>query len=304
MKTKVVFFGTHEFGAGMLKGLLGAGVFDIVGVVTQPDRPTGRKQEMKKSAVKELSERNGLQVFQPETLKNFDLNIECDLAVVCQYGLIIPKRILEIPKHGSINVHTSLLPKFRGASPIQSAIVSGEKETGVTIMQMDEKMDHGPILAFEKVKIDPDETYPELEKQLEPIARNLLLDTLPKWLAGQISPVVQNDNDATFCKMYSREDGKINWSDPAKKIYDLYRGLLPWPGVWTVWSGTRLKVLQMALSEKEISPGVIKLENEELLIGTSQGSIKIIKLQIEGGRPLDSKSFLAGHQDLIGSKLE
>ncbi len=304
MSTKIVFFGTHDFGAGILDVLIGSKKYDLVAVVTQPDRPVGRRHELQQSAVKILAVRHGLHVLQPELLKTFDIgHMAFDLTVVCQYGLIIPKNILDTPKYGSINVHTSLLPKYRGASPIQSAIASGEVETGVTIMQMDEKMDHGPILSQAKISIGPDETYRDLQKKMLPVAQQLLLETLPGYLEGKIKPRPQNENEATFCKIFSREDGKINWQKTAEEIYNQYRGLTPWPGVWTMWNSKRLKLLKIRTNSRRLPAGKIETENQQIFVGTSNGAIEILSLQLEGKKEQTNSSFIAGHPKFDSTSL-
>lgn len=307
MKTSIVFFGTHDFGASMLRALISNPAFEITAAITQPDRPVGRKHEIQKSPVKLLAEEHGIPIYQPESLKNLKseiLNLKFDLAVVCQYGLIIPQNILDLPKSGSINVHPSLLPKYRGASPIQSAIVNGEKETGITIMLMDEKLDYGPILSQQIVNINPDETSGQLRKKIEPFAQEQLLQTLGDWLAKKISPQPQNDSEATFCKMFTRDDGRINWQKTALEIYNLYRGLTPWPGVWTTLNGKRLKLLSLVPNSVNLKPGLVQIADGKLLIGTSLGSIKIGQIQLEGKAAVDAKSFAAGHQNIHGSNLD
>lgn len=300
------FFGTEEFGAAILESLIKNGNFKVKKVFTQPDRPVGRKQELQKSPVKLIAEKYGLEVAQPGTLKNFELSEPApDLNVVCQYGLIIPKKILEYPKKGSINVHTSLLPKYRGASPIQTAIINGETETGVTIMVMDEKMDHGDILAQAKVEISPDETYLELSKKMEPIACELLIPTLDKWLKKEIAPQTQDESQATFCKLFTREDGKVNWNKSAQEIYNQYRGLTPWPGIWATLQGKRLKLITIRPGKKTgLAPGQIVFEKDAINIGTSDGSIEALELQLEGSKQMNANAFSNGFRKFQNLILE
>ncbi len=304
-KPKIVFFGTHDFGAAMLQALINSKQYDIVAVVTQPDRPVGRSQELEKSPVKILAEKNNLHVFQPEPLKTFDFGLSTfDLGIVCQYGLIIPKKILDLPKFGTLNVHTSLLPKYRGASPIQTALMNGEKKTGVTIMLVDEKMDHGPILAQEKITIDPDDIAPSLSKRMAPVAGNLLLKTIPDYLSGKITPQPQDETEATFCKILTRDDGKIDFKKTADEIYNLYRGLTPWPGVWTKWDGKRLKLLSIAPSpSRKGTAGEVKVVDNKIFISTADGSIQILELQLESRGAMDARTFLTGYKDIDGAVL-
>jgi len=307
---RIVFFGTGEFAAEMLRTLLKDGHYAVDFVITQPDRPVGRNKEIKKSAVKILAEETGeIKILQPEKLKTFDETTlrDLDLAVVCEYGLIIPRRLLEATKNGFINVHPSLLPKFRGASPIQTALVSGEKETGATIMLMDEKMDHGPILAQEKISVEADDTFATLTPKLARLSAELLLKTLPVWLAGKIKPLTQDETAATFCKIFERDDGRLDFSkQTADEIYNLWRGLNPWPGVWTTWQNKRLKLLEIKKAEQDLGPGKIETAGGRIFIGTAQAEglpsgIEILRLQIEGGKPLSAREFLNGHKDFGNS---
>ncbi len=294
--TKIIFFGTQEFGKGILEALIKSSDFEIVAVFTQPDRPVGRKQEIQKSPVKILAEDHNLKILQPESLKNYEIpNLGADLNIVCQYGIIIPQTVLDSAKHGSINIHTSLLPKYRGASPIQSAIINGEKETGVTIMLMDSKMDHGPILAQEKLTIAPNDNYLTLSDKMLPVACELLLKTIREYLAGDIAPQEQNHEQATLCKMFTREDGQIDFNKSAVEIYNQFRGLNPWPGVFTFYDNKRVKLLNIKPVEKNIEPGKFVVENGRLFIGCTEGALEIFELQIEGKKSMNAKAFINGY---------
>ncbi len=304
----VVFFGTQEFGASMLSALLADSSVKIIAVVTQPDRPIGRKHEVMASPVKRFAMDNGIAtILQPENLKTFATEhpelASADVFVVCQYGLIIPQNVLDIPKKGTINVHTSLLPKYRGASPIQSALIHGETETGVTIMQMDAKMDHGAILEQEKVLIATDDTYTTLSAKMIPVAQKLLVDSVHKFVAGSLTPQEQQHDQATTCTMLSRDDGKIDWSKSADELYNLFRGTFPWPGVWTTWEGKRLKLLNVHPSAEMIEPGTVAWQNNQLLIGTKKGSLEILELQLEGKKALLPIAFIQGNKTIIDTKL-
>lgn len=289
----------------MLQALIDCKQYEIIGVVTQPDRPVGRKQILEQSPVKEIALKNKLTIFQPESLKTFDFRLSTfDSSIVCQYGLIIPKTVLALPKKGTINIHTSLLPKYRGASPIQTTLMNGETESGVTLMLMDERMDHGPILAQEKVAISPDDTTETLSKKMAPVAAQLLTKNLPLFLAGKLTPQVQDENLVTTCKILSRDDGKINFSDSAQTIYNKFRGLTPWPGIWTTWDNKRVKLLNIRPSNLSLSPGLVKIDNNKLHIGTTKGSIEIIELQLEGKKPMPAPVFLAGYKTIDGATLQ
>ncbi|MDD4476799.1 MAG: methionyl-tRNA formyltransferase [Patescibacteria group bacterium] len=293
---KIIFFGTREFAAEILKTLIESGEHEIPAVFTAPDRPVGRKQEIQKSPVKILAEKNNIRIFQPENLKNISSPfIRHSLNVVCEYGLMIPKNILEEPEYKSINIHPSLLPKYRGASPIQTALINGETETGVSIMLMDEKMDHGPVLAQKAVKITNTDNYATLAEKLLKTAKFLLLDTIRDWVEGKIRPEPQNDSDATFCKIFTREDGQIDFNKTALETYNQWRGFHPWPGVWFVWNGRRIKLLKIAVAaDKKNPPGEFSFEENKLFLGTKNGSLEILELQTEGKKPMNAKEFANG----------
>ncbi len=296
MPTKIAFFGTHEFGAIILKSLAQDDRFLVDLVITQPDKPVGRKQVLTPPPVKILADTLGIKTEQPENLKNFHLEKdEFDVAVTAQYGLLIPSHVFSETKHGCINVHTSLLPKYRGASPIQSALINGEAETGVTIMVMDAGMDTGDILSQEKITINPDETYPELDMKLAKIGSTLLMKTLPDYINGKIIPQKQDESKVTVCKKLSRDDGKINWNNTTEEIYNLYRGTKPWPGIWTTLNGERVKLLEIKPAQEKFDPGYIRCKEDTILVGTKNGSIKIEKIQFEGKQSLDVNACLAGY---------
>lgn len=307
-KISIVFFGTHNFAATILEGLLKNPDFSVDLVITQPDKPIGRKQELQKSPVKLLAEKNNLKIEQPIKLTNAEFRIQnsklIDLAVVAQYGLLIPKNILDLPKYGTLNVHTSLLPKYRGASPIQSALINGETETGVTIMKMDEGFDTGPILLQKTLKIEPEDTYTTLEEKLAKIAKLALTEAVSGYVNGKITPKPQEDSLATECRQLSRNDGKIDWHKSAPEIYNLYRGLTPWPGVWTKLNNKRLKLLKIELADKKIKAGHILIEDKKLYIGCSNNSIEVLELQLEGKKPMTTNEFLNGHKLINGQSMQ
>lgn len=296
----VVYFGTHYFSAHILESLINSGLFEIKLVITQPDRPVGRKKEIQPSPVKVIAQKYNLKIEQPETLKTYTLPEAADFNITCQYGLIIPKAILETAKKASINVHTSLLPKYRGASPIQSVLINGEKETGVTIMLMDEKMDHGDILKQEKVTIDTNDTFAELNDKLLAIAPDLLIKTVIDFADGKISPKVQTHNEATFCKEFTRDDGKIDLNKTASEIYNQYRGLTPWPGLWTMLDDKRMKLLEIIPTNEIVPIGKIIAQNKKLLAGCKDGTaVEILKIQMEGKGPMSAEDFINGFKNLL-----
>ncbi|OGH88593.1 MAG: methionyl-tRNA formyltransferase [Candidatus Magasanikbacteria bacterium RIFOXYC2_FULL_42_28] len=299
MKTAIAYFGTEQFAAEILTALIESDKFEIKFVVTQPDRPVGRKQELQKSPVKLVTEKFGIKIEQPDSLKNWKLEIgNWKLNIVCQYGLIIPKNIIDAPTLGSINVHPSLLPKYRGASPIQSAIINGETKTGVSIMIMDEKMDHGDILAQQEIAIAPDDTFPILHNKLLEIAKPLIVNTAQKWVEQKIKPIEQNHNEATFCKMFTRENGRIDWKKSAREIYNLYRGLQPWPGIFTTADGKRIKLLKIVLAKKSAGAGEIIFKNQKLFVGCGEGAIEILELQNEGKNALSATAWINGNKNI------
>lgn len=303
MKIKTIFFGTHEFAVTILEGLLKSPEIEVVQVITQPDEPVGRRQILTPPPVKILAQKHSIPVDQPSTLKNYHLNIQADIFIVAQYGKIIPKHIIETPPHGTLNVHTSLLPKYRGASPIQTAIMHGETETGVTIMKMDEGMDTGPILLHKKIKIEADDTYHTLNEKLAELGKTALLEALPLYINGALQPVPQNDTQATYTKLLSREDGRVEWERSAKEIYNLYRGLTPWPGIWTLWGEKRLKLIEIKKGEGSLRPGLVEIKNGQMKIGCQEGCVEVVKIQPEGKGVMEGKVFLNGYKEIEGSVL-
>lgn len=296
-KVKTVFFGTQDFAATILQGLLDSDVVSVEVVFTQPDRKVGRKQIIEESPVKKLAKKYNLKIEQPETLKNSEFDFsQFELGIVAQYGLIIPKKIIDSFPKGMINVHGSLLPKYRGASPIQAALVNGEKETGNTIMIMDEKMDHGPILSQNKLAIDTDDTFTTLAHKMAAEGNILLLNTLTEWLSGNLKPQTQDESQATFTKLLSKEDGLVDFNKTNDEIYNQYRGLTPWPGIWMNWNEKRLKLLKITKSEKTLPVGELTSEDKKIFIGCGKGSVEVLELQLEGKSVMNAVVFLNGYK--------
>lgn len=301
-KTKIAFFGTQEFAATILQGLLSDKSISVKKIFTQPDRKVGRKQVLEESPVKKLAVQYQVEVQQPETLTDIHLPVaDCELAVVAQYGLIIPKNVIESFPKGMINVHGSLLPKYRGASPIQAALIQGETLTGNTIMLMDEEVDHGPILAQGEVSIAPDETFPVLAQKMAVEGSKLLLDTLPEYIAGRLNAQPQEHSLATYTGLLNKDDGKIDWSKSANQIYNLYRGLTPWPGIWCTWNDKRLKLLTIIPAEKKLPAGEVLMENKKIFIGCGEKSIEVLELQLEGKNVMSAEEFANGYKNFHGS---
>lgn len=305
---KIVFFGTHEFAAAILQGLVNSPDLEIGMVVTQPDKPVGRGQKIQKPPVKILAEKYGLKVEQPKSLKSPTFNIQYsmfDLGICAQYGLLIPPRILKTIKHGVLNVHPSLLPKYRGASPIQSAILNEEKKTGVTIMKLDEGLDTGPILTQKSLKIGPNDIYPTLELKMAEIAKGLLLEVIPRYLSGRLKPRTQDNSQAVDCRPLTREDGRINWRKSAREIYNQWRALQPWPGVWEEFkilnSNFRIKMIKIEFSEETSAftgdvGNLVKISKNRLgIVCGDKKIIEVIKLQPEGKKVMTAEEFRNGY---------
>ena len=315
IKLRVVFMGTSDLSQTILQALV-ENEYNVVGVFTKPDTKVGRKQELVSPLVKQLAEQNHIPIFQPlkfnteavEELKK----LKPDLVIVAAYGKIIPKAALEIPGFGCINVHVSLLPKYRGPSPIQNALLCGEKETGVTIMLMDQGVDTGDILAQEKVTIEQDDTTETLMEKLSIIGANLLLKTIPLWVERKIEAKSQDHSQATLCQLIEREDGKIYWADNAENIYNKYRALTPWPGIYTYWKNNseivRLKLISIGLQktnplEKHQTGEVFEL-GSDIGVQTDDGIIILKEIQKEGKKTIAAKEFTNGYPNFISSILQ
>lgn len=318
MPYSLIFFGTSDFSLPSLQALINDKRFDVKAVVTKPDMKVGRHQDVIKPPVKILAEKHGIPVLQLDsikaessydTLKRLQEEERVDSYVVVSYGKIIPQKVLDLPKHGVINVHGSLLPKHRGASCVQSAISSGDKETGVTIMLMDAEMDHGPILDQKKTTIRDDDTGGILHDRLADMGGVILPDTLADFIEHKIEPKEQDHDSATYCKILKREDGKIDWSKPAVEIERLVRAYDPWPGTYTVKDDKRIKIHKAKTSPPEaVAPmaqnsefrisnsdlGQWIIEDEKLFVTCGDGVLKILELQPEGKRRMSAKDYLAG----------
>lgn len=314
-KVRVVFMGTPTLSATLLSALLEK-EYNVVGVVTKADKPVGREKELTKSPIKELAESKGLPLLQPEKMDVAAIaairDWKPDLIVVAAYGKILPKELLDIPGFGCINFHTSLLPLWRGASPIQNALLAGATETGVTIMLMDAGMDTGDILTQKTIPIEPDDTTPILTEKLLIAGTALLLETLPQWIERRITPTKQNNEDATLCQLIERSDGQILWSDDAESIYNRYRALYPWPGIFTFYKKNdnllRLKLLRITYQKQNaqlVQPlGTVFEIGEKIGVQTSNGIIFLEEVQLEGKTPTPIREFLNGNDGFIGTLLQ
>lgn len=305
MRYKIVFMGTPDFAVPSLKKLFDSNLFNILSVYTQADKPVGRKQELKASEVKLFALEKGLNIKQPTKLKNNNevlehlKSLELDFIIVVAYGKILPKSILDIPKYGCINVHASLLEKYRGAAPIQWAIANGEKKTGVTIMKMDEGMDTGDIYSQLELEINFDDTYITLSKKLSEIGANLLIETLIKIVNNQINPIKQNNQLATLAPIIKKEDGLINWNKSAIDIYNLNKAFTPWPLTYTYFKGKILKIIKCLPvndSSKGIPGEIIEINKNDFLVCTGNGKLLIKTVQLEGSKEISSGDFIRGQR--------
>ncbi|WP_139490179.1 methionyl-tRNA formyltransferase [Brevibacillus dissolubilis] len=300
--------GTPDFATQSLEALIEAG-YDVVGVVTQPDRPVGRKQVMTPPPVKETAEKHNLPVYQPEKIKQPEalaeiMAIQPDLIVTAAYGQILPKALLDVPKHGCINVHASLLPKYRGGAPIHKCIVDGEKESGVTIMYMVEALDAGDMLSKVVVPIEERDTVGLLHDKLAVAGAKLLIETVPQLLAGEITAVPQNHDEATFAPNIKRTDEKIDWNKPATAIYNQVRGLNPWPVAYTTCEGKVWKIWWVEKIKETGSQGtpgtIISREEDGLIVACGEGTVKLMEIQPEGKKRMSVFDYLRG----AGSNLQ
>lgn len=324
--TRVVFFGTSEFAVPSLEKLFNRD-YHVVAVVTNPDRPSGRKQISTPPPVKVAAYLHGVSILQPEILSAPEFltalcSAAADLFITVAYGNMIPKEVLGIPPMGALNVHPSLLPRWRGPSPIQYAILRGDAETGVTIMKMDEMMDHGPIVAEQRLEISlvtryPAErdkiTYSQLHDALAELGADLLIATLPRYLSGEIVPVSQEHAKATYSKKIAKKDGHVDWSRPAEEVERVVRAFTPWPGAWSIWpSADHIRRIRIdaALLAEDSYPGrsasgfVWRNAKYPFLITSGEGSIAVSQCTLEGKKTTDAAVFVRGYPDIIGATLQ
>ena len=308
---RLVFMGTPEFAVPALAALLDAG-HDVVGVYTQPDRRSGRGRRLSAPPVKTFAEDRRLPVFQPASLRedaearHAIAELAPDAIIVAAYGLFLPEDTLAVPRLGCLNIHPSLLPRHRGPSPVATAILEGDQTTGVTIMLLDEGMDTGPILAQRETPIAPKETCDNLTARLFDIGANLLVETLQQWNAGHISPIPQNDANATITKRLQRADGRIDWNQPADSIARQIRAFTTWPGTFTTWRARTLKILEAEpLNATHADPPgkVVGMNGAGVATFTGQGALRLMRVQMEGRRASSAADFARGYPDFVGSVL-
>jgi methionyl-tRNA formyltransferase len=310
-KLRLVFFGTPEFAVPSLRTLAAQPDFAVVLVVTQPDRPAGRGRGLQPPPVKVLAQELGLPSWQPETLRTAEAEARLAavapmLAVVVAYGKIIPASMLSIPRHGFLNVHPSLLPRYRGASPIQAALLNGDAITGISFAVMTPELDAGPILRQFAIPIVPDDTGVTLGARLAEVAAELLPDTIRDWIAGRIVPIPQDEGEATYTRPLTKADGRVNWSEPAERIERKIRALQPWPCAWTTIGGRRLILLRTRLIETEmnLAPGCLSVMPTVVLVGTGTRPLALETVQPEGKRAMSALDWWRGARLASGTCFE
>jgi methionyl-tRNA formyltransferase len=310
---RVVFMGTANLSCNSLRALIESPAFQVVAVVTQPDRPKGRELKLQPSPVKELALQASLPVLQPERAREETFlgalrDLRPDLVAVAAYGQILPKNILDLPRFGCLNVHTSLLPRYRGAAPIQWAILNGDAETGVTIMKMDAGLDTGDILTQATTPIHPDDTSETLHARLAALGAELLVRTIPDYVAGKVAARPQPTEGVSHAPKIKKQDGHIDWNQAAHAIWNRVRGLVPWPGAFSYLPGQPqphlLKFWQAEPVQYAGPPGeVLQADKTGIVVGCGRDALRILVLQREGGRRLTAQEFLAGHPLLPGQRL-
>ena len=307
---KIIFMGTPDFAVPGLSSLHQDLRFEIVSVVTQEDKAVGRKQEINATPVKKTALELGLPVLQPERLKNITEELKKlapDFIVVAAYGQILPESILTIPKIACINVHASLLPKYRGSACLQAPILNGDDKTGITIMLMAKGLDTGDILRQEIINLKGDETVEYIHDALSNLSAKILGDTLIDLAENKITPQKQDDLQSSYVKEIDKKDGQINWTKSAQEIERQVRAYNPWPSAFSHLDGRLLKILKAKVTENSdnnLKIGQLFEENNELMIKCGQNVLLILELQLEGKKAMNAKDFLAGHQDIIGKKFE
>ncbi len=308
----IIFMGTPEFSAPILEALIRN--HTVTAVVTQPDRPAGRGREVQQSPIKQVALAHNIPVLQPEKIGRKAAmeelqHYEADAYVVAAFGQILPQKVLDIPPHGSINVHASLLPRWRGAAPIQAAIRAGDSETGITIMKMDAGLDTGPMLRTRAIPIEPGETGATLHDRLSELGAILLIETLEDYLAGKLEPQPQPEEGVTYAPRIEKSEGRIDWSQPADVIERLVRAFTPWPGTFTTWKGKTLRIISGTAGSappmhRPPEPGeVIEIEGRAAIGTGADGIYSPSSVQLEGKKIVSMTDFVRGYPDFVGSRL-
>ena len=311
-KYKTIFIGTPGFAIPSLKALIDSPLFDVQAVITQPDKPGRRGKQPLSSPIKKEAEENNIKVLTPEKIKNnLELfqtlkDLDTDIIVVVAYGKILPQEILDIPRFGVVNIHGSILPKYRGASPIAASILNGDVETGVTLMKMELEMDAGPIIAISQpITITKNDTIVSLSEKMSGIGAEMLIKYLPQYLESKIIPQEQDDNQATYVKLITKQDGVINWQELAEVIERKVRAYWKWPSAFTRFNNKLLKIFRAeVLNITTGKPGIVWLTDDKYpAVNTSAGSLKLLEIQLEGKKTTYGKDFIVGHKELIDSQL-
>lgn len=309
---KIIFMGTPDFSVGTLQALLEAG-HEITLVVSQPDKPKGRGHELQPTPVKEVALKHNLRIYQPEKLRGeaaeeMIRQTEADVIVVVAFGQLIPKSILHMKKYGCINVHASLLPKYRGAAPIQWAVIDGEKESGVTIMQMDEGLDTGDMLLKGVLPLDEKETGGSLFDKLSALGASLCVEALEKLEAGELTPQKQGETTTAYARMLTKDMGKLDWNRPAVELERLIRGLNPWPSAYTGLEGKILKIWAADVCEEKQAGAacgeITDVTKDAVYVACGTGTLKITELQLQGKKRMDTAAFLRGYHVEKGVRME
>lgn len=300
---KIIFFGTPEIALSILKKIYKSR-HKLIAVYSQPPQKSLRGQKLNKSVVHEFAEQNLLNIKTPVNLENEEnfLKVSApDIAIVVAYGKIIPKKILKLPKHGFINIHTSLLPKYRGAAPIQRSLINQDKETGISIMKIIDKLDAGPIYKKYKISIKENESYSSLLSRLTNLAEENIIENIENIIQNKIEFKSQNENEASYAKKIKKKDGKIDWDESAELIRAKVNALTPNPGAWFIFKNERYKILNAEVVSNQGNPG--QVISEDLIVGCGNKSLKIIKIQRQGKNPQNSKEFLLGSKIRLGVNL-
>lgn len=305
---RVIFMGTPDFAVPSLQKLIDGG-YQVCAVYTQPDKPKGRGHKLQAPPVKELAMKHQIPVCQPATLRNEEVQEEirywnADVIVVVAYGKILPKAVLDAPKLGCINVHGSLLPKYRGAAPIQWTVIHGDQTAGVTTMFMGEGLDTGDMLLKAETPVGQEETAGELFDRLKDLGADLLLRTLEQLSAGTLHPIPQKEEEATLAPMLSKELSRLDWTKPAQELHDLIRGLNPWPSAYSYLDGKKLKLHASRVGEGQGKPGKAFTRDGKLFVYCGMGVLELTELQTENGKRMDGKSYLLGHPLSEGDHFE
>lgn len=310
-RTKIVFMGTSLFAKEILAGLVEEG-YNVEAVFTRPDKKIGREQKLNISSVKEIAAMHSIQICQPDEFNAEIVNevkiLTPDIIVVTAYGKILPRNLLEIPTFGCLNIHASLLPKYRGPSPIQNALLNDDQKTGVTLIKMDSGIDTGDILSRKEIPIEKSDNAETLSKKLSMLGKSLLLETLPLVFEKKVKPQKQDEQKATFCQLIEREDGHIFWNEEARVIYNKFRALFPWPGIFTFCRITgkmrRLKLCKISIDEAESEVkkniGEVFEDDNRICIQAAKGKVILEEVQLEGKKPMTVKELLMGYPKFIG----